>query len=227
MGTSLDEYLSTNRMMSEVTREAADRVGVDRIFFVSSGAVYGALQSAVSSESANPYATIKLEDEAHFKEFAHGRARRKVLTVRLFNLSGPYINKLGSYALSSFIEQARKQDVDTTIRINAGRPVIRSYVGVGNLLDVAFARLLDDTSESYECFDTAGEREVEVLELAETVRRLVNPSVSIVRPQFSHSPIDRYVGDGTRFRSLAQGYGISLHDLNQQVSDTADYLGAS
>ncbi len=220
----LADYLARNRAISSLARAAAERVGVERVFLVSSGAVYRALAAPKVAASAHPYGALKLEDEVHFRRFAEDRTGRKVVTARLFNLSGPYINKLGTYALSSFVGQAREGGAGATIRINAGHPVVRSYIGVGNLLNVAFSQLLDDRAEAYDYFDTAGEREVEVQELADIVRAVVNPDAAVIRsPQESAQP-DRYVGDGTRFRALAALHGISLDVLNQQVRDTAEYI---
>ena len=225
-GMSLDEYVATNRAISRISREAAERVGVDRIFLVSSGAVYQAMATTEPPSEPHPYGIMKLEEEHLFSSFAYDHAGSKVVTARLFNLSGPYVNKIKTYALSSFIEQIRDQGVGATIRINAPHPVIRSYVGVENLLNVAFAHLFDDTTAAYDHFDTAGDGEVEIFELAEIVRSIVNPAASILRPQFSAARADRYVGDGSKFRSLAVRYGIPLHDLHQQIRDTAEYLGA-
>jgi hypothetical protein len=93
-------------------------------------------------------------------------------------------------------------------------------------LNVAFAHLLDESTDTYDWFDTAGDCEVEVLGLAERVRAVVNPSISITRAALTSTEADRYVGDGTKFRFLASRYGLSLQDLDGQVRETAEYLGA-
>lgn len=221
---SLDDYVATNRAISRSTVEAAQQIGVDRVFLVSSGAVYQAMVASAGDRSVHTYGALKLEDEALFERFAQVQDGRRVVTARLFNLSGPYINKLGSYALASFIEQARRRPGGGCININAAHPVIRSYVGVENLLGVALSHLMGDAGDPYLRFDTAGEREVEVQDLAEVVRSLVNPDADIRRPDLSPTRADRYVGDGAIFHSLASRHGIALHDLRRQVRDTADYL---
>lgn len=43
-------------------------------------------------------------------------------------------------------------------------------------------------------FDTAGEREVEVQELADAVRAVVAPAATVQRPAFSPQNADSYVG---------------------------------
>lgn len=221
-GMSPEDYVATNRAISAQTAEAAEQVGVDRVFLSSSGAVYAAMAAPQSADPSLLYGRLKLEDEALFAAYAARATGRRVMTARLFNLSGPYINKLGSYALSSFIEQARH---NSTIEIRAPRPVIRSYTGVENLLGVAFGGLLADAGEPYLCFDTAGEREVEVQELADMVRTVVNPATVVQRASLARSGADRYVGDGRRYRMLMADHGVTPHDLLRQVADTAEYLG--
>jgi nucleoside-diphosphate-sugar epimerase len=220
-GMPPDDYVATNRAISRLTVEAAARVGVDRVFLTSSGAVYAAMAAPTSTDPSLLYGRLKREDEELFAHFAAQAADRRVMTARLFNLSGPYINKLGSYALASFIEQARR---GSTIEIRAAHPVIRSYTSAENLLGVAFGGLLAEGGEPYLCFDTAGEREVEVQELADAVRDTINPEAMVQRASFSPAGADRYVGDGHVYHALAARHGVELHDLARQVADTAEYL---
>ena len=215
-----EAYIATNRAISRLSAEGGALAGVERVFATSSGAVHAALARPDDPEPGLLYGRLKLEDEALFEDFAHAVQGRRVFMARLFNLSGPYINKLDSYALSSFIRQAR----DGCIRIRAQHPVVRSYTSVANLLGVALAHLLADDAESHLLVETAGEREVEVGELAEAVRVLVAPDVAIERADFAHEPVDRYVGDGARYRGLMSLYGIEQDPLARQVLDTASYL---
>lgn len=216
-----NEYAATNRAISRLVAEAAGQVGAERVFLTSSGAVYAALASPTSTEPSLLYGRLKLEDEDLFARFAARAQGRRVMTARLFNLSGPYINKLGSYALASFIEQARR---GSAITIRAEHPVIRSYTSAENLLGVAFAGLLAEGDETCLRFDTAGEREVEVQELADAVRAAVNPAATVQRNSFSPAGADRYVGDGRLYRDLAARHGVAEHGLQRQVQDTAHYL---
>lgn len=214
------DYIATNRTLSQLVATAGAAVGVERMFVTSSGAVHAALAEAESPDPTLLYGRLKLEDEALFERFAHVTVERRVFIARLFNLSGPYINKLDSYALASFIQQARQGH----IAIHASRPVIRSYTSAANLLGVAFAQLLDDSGDSFVCVETAGDCEVEVQALAEHVRAVVLPRATIDRAPMGGAAADRYVGDGQRYRQLLESFGIAEHSLRQQVTDTADYL---
>jgi nucleoside-diphosphate-sugar epimerase len=217
---SPDAYTATNRALSRLAVEGGAAAGVERIFAVSSGAVHAALAAPSNPDPALLYGKLKLEDEALFEDFAFALPERRVFLARLFNLSGPYINKLDSYALASFIEQAR----GGRIHIRARHPVIRSYTSVSNLLGVALAQLLADDAGRFVRVETAGDREVELRDLAEAVRDEVAPHAAIERPPMAQAPIDRYVGEGEQYRRLLLEHGIAEHLLSRQIADTADYL---
>jgi hypothetical protein len=86
---------------------------------------------------------------------------------------------------------------------------------------------LDHEAVNLPAFDTAGEVNVEVGELAlRAIQALKMPSVSIRRPEINAEPVDRYVGDPGALRRLAAYYGISLAPLDAQIIYTARYLRA-
>lgn len=217
-GMSPDDYIETNRAITRTVLEGGVRAGVERALVTSSGAVHAALAAPASLEPALLYGRLKLEDEALFESFAQAAPGRSAFAVRLFNLSGPYLNK--PYALSSFIEQARSG----RIRVQARSPVTRSYTSVANLLGVGLGHLLNDEAKPFLCIETAGECEVEMGALAEAVRAVVNPSAIIDRAAPDGSPADRYVGDGRTYRALMQRYGVAEDLLPRQIGETADYL---
>jgi UDP-glucuronate decarboxylase len=215
---SPDDYVGTNREITRAVLDAATHAGIERAFVTSSGAVHAALEAPMSPDPTLLYGRLKLEDEAMFAAFANAVPQRRALVVRLFNLSGPYINK--PYALSSFIEQATAG----RIGVQACGPVIRSYTGVANLMAVGLGHLLCDEAEPFLCIETAGEHEVEMAALAEAVRAVVNPSATIARAPADGRPADRYVGDASAYRALMQQHGVTEDSLARQIADTADYL---
>lgn len=218
-GMPAEAYIDTNRMLSRLAAEGGAKVGVERAFVTSSGAVHAALARPNDPDPALMYGRLKLEDEAMFQAFGQAAPGRRVFIARLFNLSGPYINKLDSYALASFIRQARQGRIE----IRARHPVIRSYTSAANLLGVALGQLLADDAEPFLSVETAGECEVEVGELAQLVREVVAPDAAIDRPLLEE-PVDRYVGDGMQYRQMLTLHGVAEHALARQVVDTAHYL---
>lgn len=216
----VEAYLATNRALSQIAAEGGAAIGVERAFVASSGATHAALAAADDANPALLYGKLKLEDEALFERFAGDKPGRRTFVARLFNLSGPYINKLDSYALASFIRQAR----GGCIHIRARHPVIRSYTSASNLLGAAMGQLLSDDAPPFLRVETAGDHEIEVGELARKVCDLVSPHAAIERNECAKQPIDRYVGDGRDYRLLLGEHGIAEHPLERQIAETAEYL---
>lgn len=218
------EYVQRNEAISQKVVDAARRLGAAGFFVPSSGAVYAKDRTLEKDAAANPYGVMKLADEARFTRLAQ-ELRQPLVIARVFNVAGPYINKLGNYALGSILENIRQRQ---PVTLHAAQPVIRSYVHIEDLLEVALACLVCG-DKGVTAFDTAGEREIEVGELAQLALEVMGwPEGRIARPPLDlAAPANRYVGDGTAFKALAQRHGIAFQPLPQQIRDTANFLAAS
>jgi hypothetical protein len=73
--------------------------------------------------------------------------------------------------------------------------------------------------------DTAGEREIELSELAQLCATVLGRrDIQIERPSVRGDQVDRYVGDGTAMHTRAARYGITLATLPGQINETANFL---
>ena len=126
---SLPDYASRVQEITDLMTGAMRRVGNRGILLPSSGAVYRPDHSLDDDLEHNPYGVLKLRDEKLFRQLAEDMGV-PITIPRIFNLSGPYINKLGSYALSSILMDVLR---DQPVRLQAAHPVIRSYVHVGDV----------------------------------------------------------------------------------------------
>jgi nucleoside-diphosphate-sugar epimerase len=212
------DYVSANRAISGRVLAALDRIGATGVFVASSGAAHMA-ENDRAEASKRLYGRLKLEDEALFTDWAAARGS-KASIARVFNVSGPYINKLSSYALSSFIGDAL---AGRPIEIKARRPVIRSYVAISELMSVAFGALTAPHCDPTP-FDTVGDRIVEMADIAYTVRAVVRPSAQIVLPESRDGAPDCYVGDRARYDALLQSQRAAGLDFATQVRDTAGFM---
>jgi UDP-glucuronate decarboxylase len=212
------DYTRRNRLVSNCVASHLARNTTAGLLYISSGAVYSGADLA-----ENPYGVLKAEDERLFSELAaSSTCRTRLVIPRLFNLSGPFLNKTDRYVLGSIIDDIGRGG---PIRLSASSPVIRSYVHVADLVDLSFAVMLGEAPAPAGPFDTAGEREIEVSELAEIAARVLgHPGMSIERPALGSGDADRYVGDGSTMRGLAHAYGLNLKSLETQIEDTARFL---
>ncbi len=190
-----------------------------RLVFASSGAA-GRAAAAIEPE---PYGAMKLAHEMTLREWA-AQHRQPLLTARVFNLGGPYINPVDRYALGDFIQSVRR---DNRVSVSAERGVFRSYVHVLELARVLFDQALDEGCPEI-VFDTCGRETVEMGDLARTVAEVVGDgSCRVERPDLRAGDPDWYVGSGEAYQAALFRSGAEPCDLRTIVGDTAAYIAAS
>jgi UDP-glucuronate decarboxylase len=216
----VDEYCAGNARITDIVRRTIERIRPAGMFLTSSGAVYRPDRSIDDDLAANPYGVLKHRDEVVFAE-ACAAAGTKLVTARVFNLSGEYINKLSSYALSSFILDAL---AGRPIVVRATKRVERSYVYVGDLVALAVSMLLLPELPP-PAFDIAGDEIVEVGELAQLARTtcacLATP---VIRSTLDSGTSDRYIGSTEAVSEYFSRHQISPLTLAKQIEKTAHYL---
>lgn len=207
------DYRAANRAIDDRVLGALDRIDARAIFVASSGAA----ASTNPAPAMQRYGSLKREQEQRFADWAGHIGKRAVIS-RLFNLSGPYINKQSSYALAAFIRDALDGG---PIVIRAPHRVIRSYVAIRELMSLVFALLLDGSAKITR-FDSGGEP-IEMQAIAEAVAAQVG-NVTISRPPLDPTASDDYVGDAAGYAALLHTHRIAPVTFVQQVAETIDYL---
>ncbi len=214
----LDEYVSQNRAISDAMAAFIERRGARSLFIPSSGAVYGPDRHLHNDLSRFPYAVLKLADEENFWAMGQ-RLGFNVALIRVFNLSGPFINKWESYALASIIADTLRGG---PVVLRADRPVFRSYAFVQDVVNLAATIML--RCKVISAFDSSGEELIELQMLADRVVSLLRNGVcEIIRPAVNSDTEDRYAGDPTIYSRLATDFGIMLSPLDRQIKATAMY----
>lgn len=206
--TFVTENLKIMRRILDLIEEGE----LDGLFYTSSGA---ARQPDID---ANPYGALKRLDEIALQTVCQQVATPCVV-ARVFNVSGPHMTKPELYALGDLILRAQ---AGRTLEINARQKVVRSFVAVRDVVTLAIALLLDSESA---VFETSGEQEVEIEELAERVRATLGvPELQIKRKLEPGAVENRYVGRPEEFARLAARYNLTLTPLEQQIRETTEAL---
>lgn len=223
-GMTPDAYFQIGENIATSISAAIPAIGVTRMLFPSSGAVYGlptrSDRSVLDDPEANPYGTQKLRDEARFMDVCN-QYRIRLAIPRIFNLSGPFINKHGDYALASVLNSALS---GTPIELRARRRVVRSYISIRDVLDAMIGWLVESNQSEQLVLDTGGEI-AEVGDLAHKVLDILGRTdLPVRRPPLDSDPDDIYLGDGAKFEQLAAVQDISLSTLDAQIADTAAYM---
>ena len=214
------EVRRRNDVLMKQVLALAETGATRRLVFFSSGAA-GRPDSGGPAKQA--YGQMKLEHEAEVTAWA-ARTGRAVLTPRVFNLGGPYINYVEIYALGDFILGLARHG---RIAISAADPVFRSFVHVSEMARVILDMAVDD-AQSGAPFDVGGAEVVELGALARAVGEALGLADSAIdRPAPGGGLGDWYVGDGRRYQSALFRRGERPTPLKQIIADTVAYLDAT
>jgi UDP-glucuronate decarboxylase len=222
-GLSTEEFIERNSAISQQVRSWISASNIKGVVLPSSGAVYEHLLQKSRDLAAGLYGQLKYQDEIDFTA-ACAAHDTSLIIARVFNLSGPYINKFDSYALASFIKQVLGGQ---PISIQARKPVLRSYYFIGDLVELCVQLLFSQSTAVTECFDVAGE---EIIELGELAQRVVSvladhASAPIQRMTMLDNAVeDRYIGNNQRIKELAINLGLHPMPLDQQIKTTSRYM---
>ena len=198
----------------ETVLAALGPIGAEAVFVASSGAATRADDPAAAREM-RLYGRLKRDDEDAFAAWAEAKGRRAVI-ARIFNVTGPYINKHSSYAIANFILDALG---GRTIAVRAPREVVRGYVAIRELVSLALSLLAG--GPRVQRFATGGEP----LELGEVARRVGEAlGGETARAAIVEGDADRYVGDPAGYAALLAHHGVTPVALDRQIAETADYL---
>ena len=141
------------------------------VVLASSGAVYGSNLGANSTKN-DLYGQLKLIQEIEIGN-ACQEAGSKLITIRIFNLSGSGIRKIDTFALAEFVFKSLKSE---DIFIQSNYSVTRRYCDISQLLKLVLCLILENRDI---IFDTGGIK-VEIRELARMTIEKLN-SLSTVK----------------------------------------------
>jgi UDP-glucuronate decarboxylase len=212
------DYARANRALSATVVSALPALGVDRLFVASSGAA-ALVDDPATSADMRLYGRLKREDEARFRAWCEEQIGRRCVMARIHSVSGPYMNKVETYALSSFILDALAAK---PVEIRATRRTIRSYVALRELMSLALALLLAEDGAPLTFFDSGGEP-LEIGALAETVAQMIGRA-GVRRAPITDAGADCYHGDGLAYARLLAAHGVESVRLREQIEETASYF---
>jgi len=160
-----------------VVAEACRRVGVEKVVYASSAAVYGEprylpIDEGHPTEPLSPYGLSKLVGELVLRQYARNYGL-KVTVLRLFNVYGPGQNPAYAGVISRFIERAI-----------AGKPLIiygdglqtRDFVHVGDVAEAFYKAIVGNVTG---VFNIASGKPVRIIDLARMVKEIVGGKVKI------------------------------------------------
>jgi UDP-glucose 4-epimerase len=175
-----NECAEINTRGTVIILEEAARAGVKKLIFSSSAAIYGDNSTNPKIESMpaqpkSPYAISKYEGERQCCSFTD-EGRLATVSLRYFNVFGPYQNPTSKYAavVPAFMAKATSNE---PIMIFGDGCQTRDFIYVDDVVaaNVFFAL----KSQATGIFNVACGRPITVTDLALTIRKLTNSTCTI------------------------------------------------
>ena len=208
-------FTNTNLAIDDALLATLHQANPASLFIASSGAA----ALAQSGADLHPYGLAKLRQEARFLEWG-AKAGVPVLAGRIFNIAGPYMNKLPAYALSNFALQAIEQG---KIAITATTRVTRSFLHVDDLCALVVNAGLTGLGQPHPV-DLCGGEVVEMADIAKAVAAGLGANIRITRPPVDQAILNAYLGNFNHTRPIARELNINLRPLSEQVRDTLAWI---
>lgn len=202
-------YVAANEALTGNMLDASALSSVARVVTISSGAAVYPGDALEGTVEDNPYGYLKRRAEEDLAALALERGISSTV-ARAWSVSGAFVQKPRSYALSDMLAQA----VDGAIRIRAGHLVYRRYCSVEDLLAVALASARGGATK---VVDSGGPL-VEMGDLAEVVARTVGTNARISREPMTDDPSDDYYSNDAGWVEACSAAGFTPAALDAQVA---------
>ena len=200
-----ETFRAANIDLLEKFRCIASLPSVRGIVTVSSGAAI--------MEPDHPYGELKLREEELALSYAADRA---VSILRAYSVSGGLVRQPRSYAFSDLILQSQTG----SILVRSDHPTFRRYVSVSDALCLA---VLDVNAGHSGIIETGGAL-IEMAELADKVRTVVNPAAHVSRVPLTGLEGSVYASDGVSWDEACDRNGYEWLPLEQQIAAVAESL---
>lgn len=219
----IGRYVVANLEITTMVLDAVQRHHPRGVFVTSTGAVYAPDGGFTTDLLANPYGSLKYQEELVLR-CAAGDVGAATAVARVFSVGGAYITKPELYAMGDLVLMAL---AGRPLAVRAEGLVYRSYCAAADIVAMGLLCLLDPNGSRDVMFDTGG-AVVELSELAERIGATLAVAYPLVERSLAADVApDRYVGDGDQMAALASLHGLPLQSLEGQIRETAEYLRPS
>ena len=197
--------------------------GVKRVFFSSSSEVYGEPVEFPQNEDTTPlnsrlpYAIVKNVGESFFKSYQREFGLNYTI-FRFFNTYGP--DQSDDFVVPRFLKLA-KTNADITIYGDGLQT--RTFCHVKDNVETVFNILHEDLCRN-EVINIANDKEITILELAQTVLKMTNSKSKIVHlPPLKEGDMRRRLPDNAKMKSILNRELLSLEEGIQSLLVLGDF----
>lgn len=208
-GKSPEEYLRLNEKLTQEAINIVSKLENIKLITFSSGV------TEIQSEQGKPYTISKKRDEEIFETLANTQ-NKKITIFRVWSISGALVTKKRGFAFSEFILDG----FEGCINITAKSKVYRKFC----LIDEVIASGFSNFENNFRLVDTAGEL-IEIHELAELIRDIVNPNAKLNFSELENSVgEDLYFSDSLSWKNLLKAIDYEPASIIDQIKLVSNAL---
>lgn len=213
---SAETYNSVNKEIIARLIEVMDNTDLESIIFTSSGVN----ENAKGHKNYQDYKDLKsLEKEIILKKCEEKNI--KALELRIWAVTGNYLDKANHFAFSQFIKAALKNE---DIVINSKNIVNRSYIDAGDLAKIGLTGMLN-TEETF--INCATRTHINLVDLANLIKVILKSNSKIIYHLKESPREDNYFPQNSNLNSFLEIHDLTILDLKEQIIKTANYLNRS
>ena len=179
-----------------------------RIVYTSSGAVNEFLENG--DKENNLYGYLKLIEEKKLSKFGN------CLVLRIYGLTGHYINSPKIYALCDFISSALK---NKSIVIKSKGKVIRSYVSAETVIELSFNWLKSAQNNGF--IIDATNYKLDLYSLANNISNIIG-DVKIIYENRTEGILSNYSSCSNKFNMILKKNKIKRLSIDEQLKISID-----
>lgn len=206
-----EEYSKFNLEIINSSINLARNLKPKSIIIISSGVVARYNQSGGKLDNTE-YTQLKIYEEKLFSELSRELDCNLVI-LRMWGGSGrDFIHPL-KYAIGDLIMQGLRSD---KLVVNSTNLVYRRYSDASQQMEIALRCAMAGMNT---LFDSGGVV-VEMEELANLIKNIINPSSEVIRNVDLDLEPDNYYSQSSDFENLARNFNIDLYDMKKQIEET-------
>ena len=209
----LNKYLKINKEINEIVSNAMKLWNDAKIVYISSGVArtYENEKNFDSLLNSDPYGILKIKDEVQIQKYKNS------LVLRIYALSGRFMNEPNIFALGNFIIKAMQNE---KIQITSQTPVIRSYGNASDICKFALSWLFDENHVEFNSPINAVSFTIELDKLAQEVSKFFKSQGVVCNWDLRSKP-NSYIAEIDTFINSLKYYGLKPKSLIEQIKDSS------
>lgn len=209
----IHEYINTNKRIINLVSAYLKKNKTCPVIYLSSGAASKVKNLKNFNLENDPYAYLKKTEEQTLRELVFNRM---TFVFRVYAATGKFITIPSKFAFADFLLQAISKN---KINIESEQKVIRSYVNIGCLFELAWKILLDPLDNGFHKIDACHDK-TDLLSLSFLISKILGIDEPNYKINNELEP-NIYSGETDEFEKLLKKYNVNHPSMHDQIIEAS------